>query len=85
MSRIQGGSVSRAMIRHVNRYLMRDTHVVPRNRLILQSLSFRRYPAGKALVKIMSELSSYVALNISSPRKPVTRTHWSAMEFITSC
>ena len=60
--------------------------MVPRNRLlILQSLSFRNCPVGKTSVKTMSELSSYVALNISFPRKPVTRTHWSATEFLTSC
>ena len=36
--------------------------MVPRNRLlILQSLSFRNSPVGKASVKIMSELSSYVS------------------------
>ena len=39
-----------------------DVPVVPRNRLlILQSLSYRNSPVGKASVKIMSELSSYVA------------------------
>ena len=63
-----------------------DVPVVPRNRLlILQSLSFRNHPVGKASVKTVSELTFYVALNISSPRQPVIHTHSSAMEFITSC
>ena len=44
-----------------------DVPVVPRNRLlILQSLSFRNHPVGKASVKTVSELTFYVALNISS-------------------
>ena len=63
-----------------------ETRVVPRNRLlILQSLSFRNRPVGKTSVKTMSELSSYVALKISSPRRPVTHTHLSAVELITPC
>ena len=63
-----------------------ETRVVPRNRLlILQSLSFRNRPVGKTSVKTMFELSSYVALKISSPRQPVTHTHLSAVELITPC
>ena len=55
--------------------------MVPRNRLlILQSLSFRNHPVGKTSVKTMPEMSFYVALNISSPRQPVTHTHVSVTE-----
>ena len=50
--------------------------MVPRNSpFILQNLSFRNRPVGKTSVKTTSELSSYVAMNTSSPRQPVTHTH----------
>ena len=59
--------------------------VVPRNRLlILQSLSFRNSPVGKASVKIMSELSSYVSW-ICCLQDKQSLTHVSATELITSC
>ena len=56
MSRIQGGSVSQATIRYVNKHLMRRQTF----------LSFRNHPVGKASVKTVSELTFYVELNISS-------------------
>ena len=86
MSGIWGGSVSQAMIRYVNKHLMRRCSCGSQEQATYysESVVWNR-PIGKVSVKTTSALSSYVALNISSPRQPVTHTHLSATEFITSC
>lgn len=51
----------------------------------LQVVSFHNRIVCKALINMGSELSSSVALDISSPRQPVVNIDLSTMEFITSC
>lgn len=81
-----GWSVSQAAICYINKHLMKKTLVwLLATDRCLESVSFRNCCVGKALLKTTSELSSFVALNISPPGQSVTPIHWSATEFITSC